>query len=84
MPIAADTSPEADAAQIEAYRRMGGAGRVEVMFRLTRMARGGAEAGIRSRHADYDDERVKLALARLLYGEDLVRRAWPDRPLVDP
>ncbi len=84
MAIAADTSPEADAAQIEAYRRMGGAGRVEVMFRLTRMARGAAEAGIRSRHADYDDERVKLALARLLYGDDLVRRAWPDRPLVDP
>ena len=51
MAIAADTSPEADAAQIEAYRRMGGAGRVEVMFRLTRMARGAAEAGIRSRHA---------------------------------
>jgi hypothetical protein len=84
MPIAADTSPEADAAQIEAYRRMGGAGRVEVMFRLTRMARGAAEAGIRSRHTDYDDERVKLALARLLYGDDLVRRAWPERPLVDP
>jgi hypothetical protein len=84
MAIAADTSPEADAAQIEAYRRMGGAGRVDVMFRLTRMARGAAEAGIRSRHADYDDERVKLALARLIYGEDLVRRAWPDRPLAEP
>ena len=84
MAIAADTSPEADSAQIEAYRRMGGAGRVDVMFRLTRMARGAAEAGIRSRHADYDDERVKLALARLLYGEDPVRRAWPDRPLADP
>jgi hypothetical protein len=82
MAIAADTSPEADAAQIEAYRRMGGAGRVDVMFRLTRMARGAAEAGIRSRH--YDDERVKLALARLIYGEDLVRRAWPDRPLAEP
>jgi RNase P/RNase MRP subunit POP5 len=84
MPIAADTSPEADAAQVEAYRRMGGTARVEAMFRLTRMARSTAEAGIRSRHPDYDDARVALALARLIYGDDLVRHAWPGRQLVDP
>jgi hypothetical protein len=84
MPIAADTSPDADAVQIEAYRRMGGTARAEAMFRLTRMARGAAEAGIRSRHPDYDDSRVGLALARLLYGDDLVRLAWPGRDLVDP
>jgi hypothetical protein len=84
MPIAADTSPEADAVQIEAYRRMGGTARAEVMFRLTRMARSAAEAGIRGRHPDYDDTRVVLALARLLYGDDLVSRAWPGRELVDP
>jgi len=82
--IAADTSHDADAAQLDAYRRMGGTERVAVMFRLTRMARDVAEAGIRSRHPDYDDARVKQALARLLYGDDLVRRAWPDQPLVDP
>jgi hypothetical protein len=84
VPIAADTSPDADTVQIEAYRRMGGAGRVQVMFRLTEMVRRAAEAGIRRRHPDYDDEHVKLAFARLLHGDDLVRRAWPDRELVDP
>jgi hypothetical protein len=45
VPIAADTSADADAVQIEAYRR---------------------------------------ARARLLYGDDLVRRAWPGLELVDP
>ena len=84
MPVAADTSPDADAVQVEAYRRMGGAARVQAMFRLTRVARGLAEAGIRSRHPEYDDGRVRLALARLLYGDDLVRRAWPDHELVEP
>jgi hypothetical protein len=84
MRIAADTSADADAVQLEAYQRMGGTGRVAVTFRLTRMARSAAEAGIRSRHPDYDDEWVKLALARLLYGDYLVRQAFPDRPLVDP
>ena len=84
MPIAADTSPDADAVQTEAYRRMGGPARAETMFRLTRMARGTSEAGIRGRHPDYGDDQVKMALARLIYGDDLVRRAWPDRELVEP
>ncbi len=84
MPFAADTTPEADAAQIDAYRRMSGSARGEALFRLTRMARCAAEAGIRSRHPDYGDEEVKRALARLLYGDDLVRDVWPARPLVDP
>lgn len=82
--IAADTSPDADAVQREAYRRMGGAGRVQVMFRLNDMVRHTAMAGIRHRHPDYDDEQVLLAYARLLHGDDLVRQAWPGRKLVDP
>ncbi len=84
MSIAADTSPEADAAQVEAYRRMGGTERAQVMFRLCEMARQAAEAGIRKRHPEYDDAHVKLAYARLLHGDDVVRCAWPDRELVEP
>ena len=84
MPLAADTSPDANAIQIEAYRRMGGTGRAQVMFRLAERARQTTAAGIRSRHPDYDDEQVLLAWARLLYGDELVQRAWPDRELVEP
>lgn len=84
MPIAADTSPGAEAVQVEAYRRMGGTGRLQVMFRLNDMTRRAAEAGIRKRHPEYDDSQVLRALARLLHGDDLVRRAWPGRELVDP
>jgi hypothetical protein len=50
VPIAADTCPNADAVHVEVYRRMGGAGRAQVMFRLSEMARRTAEAGIRKRH----------------------------------
>ena len=84
MAIAFDTSPEADAAQVEAYRRMGGMGRAQVMFRLCEMSRRAAEVGIRARHPHYDDMQVRLALARLVYGDDLVRHAWPDHELVEP
>ena len=40
--------------------------------------------GIRSRHPDYDDHQVLLAAARLRYGDELVRAAWPDDPLYVP
>ena len=82
MSIAGDTAPHAT--QVEVYRRMGGTGRLQVMFRLIRLGRRAAAAGIRRRHPEYDDEQVLLALARLLYGDDLIRRAWPDRELVEP
>jgi len=41
-----------------------------------------AEAGIRARHPDYGDEQVTWALRRLRLGDDLLRQAWPDAPLV--
>jgi len=41
-------------------------------------------AGIRARHPGYAEREVEQALRRLLYGDDLVGRAWPDLPLVDP
>ena len=81
---ATDTSVEADSLQIGAYRRMGGTDRVQVMFRLSQAARCTAEAGIRTRHPEYDSAQVRLALARLMYGDELVREAWPDRPLLEP
>ena len=79
-----DTTPDAHEAQLEAYRRMGGRGRVAVMFRLGEMTRRTTMAGIRSRHPEYDDTQVRLTLARLLFGDELVRRAWPGRDLVSP
>lgn len=84
MSIASDTSSEADAAQLAAYRRMGGMGRAQVMFRLCEMSRQAAEAGILARHPEYDEAQVRLALARLVYGDDLVRRVWPDHGLLEP
>jgi len=79
-----DTSADADRTQIEVYRRMGGAARVAAMFRLNHLARRAAMAGIRSRHPDYDDDQVRLAFARLVLGDEWVRRIWPDRELPAP
>jgi len=82
--IPLDTTPEAHAAQIEAYRRMGGKERTAVMFRLNELARATAVAGIRTRHPGYGEEQVRLALFRLIFGDELTRAVWPGRDLVDP
>jgi hypothetical protein len=84
MDMPPDTSADAYRAQIEAYRRMGGTGRVAVAFRLNALAKAMALAGIRSRHPDYDEKQRHLAFARLILGDELVRRVWPDDALVDP
>jgi hypothetical protein len=40
--------------------------------------------GIRRRHPEYTDEQVRMALLRLLHGDELLRTVWPDRALVQP
>lgn len=84
MNVSPDTSASADRVQVEAYRRMGGSGRLETAFRLIELARHAAVSGIRARHPGYTDEQVRLAYARLVLGDSLTRAAWPRHDLVDP
>ncbi len=79
-----DTSPAAQAFQDERYRQLGGSERVAIQFRLGSNARAMTRAGIRARHSDYTNDQLDLALARIILGEALVRRVWPDRQLVEP
>jgi hypothetical protein len=79
-----DTDPEADAVQLAAYRRMGGAARTAIAFRLTALARQATESGIRARHPDYDEQQVRRALVRLRYGDEAARCVWPGEDLVAP
>jgi hypothetical protein len=79
-----DTDDLADAFQRDLYRRMSGAERLSIAFRLSALARETAMAGIRGRHPGYSDAEVRMAWARLTLGDDIVRAVWPDRDLVDP
>lgn len=81
---AADTDQDANAAHLDAYRRLGGRARVEIMFRLNDSVRALSMSGIRRRHPTYSDEQVRMAYARLRLGDALMREVWPNRPLVDP
>ena len=79
-----DTSAAAHRVQREVYMKMGGAGRLAIVFQLNETIRNLAMAGIRRRHPDYTNEEVRLAWARLTLGDDLCRAVWPEQPLVEP
>jgi hypothetical protein len=78
-----DTSPEAAEILRERMRRMTPSQRIEEGARLCKFARHVMRAGIRKRHGDYSDDEVEMALARLLWGDDLYRKARPARPMTD-
>jgi hypothetical protein len=79
-----DTSPEAARILRERALRLTPSQRLEEGIRAARLAREFMRAGIRARHPDYSSEHVEEALARLLWGDDLYRRARPYHPLLEP
>lgn len=79
-----DTRADAHAVQREIYRRLGGAERVAILFRLTTLVRETAMAGIRRRHPAYGETQVTMALRRLLLGDEAMRKVFPGHDLVDP
>lgn len=79
-----DTSPEAAEILRERMRRLTPSQRLVEGEKLCKLARQVMRAGIRMRHPDYDEEHVEMALARLLWGDDLYRKARPDWPLLEP
>jgi len=70
--------------QLEVYRRMGGEARMAAAFRLTDFARRLSRSGIQARHPSYTPDEVQRALARLVLGDDLSRRVWPEAELLEP
>jgi hypothetical protein len=79
-----DTSPEAAQILRERTLRMTPSQRIEEGVRLCMFARQVMRSGIRMRHPDYVEEQVEMALARLLWGDDLYRKARPEWPLLEP
>jgi hypothetical protein len=83
--LAADTSPEAERLQIEAWRRMSPAEKAPVTSGLTRAVRASAFAGIRQRHPGASERECFLCFALLTLVPELACRAYPEaRALAQP
>ena len=72
-----DTTEEARAVQVAAWRRMTPEQRVALACELSDNVRQIAAEGVRRRHLDYSDDEVRLAVIRLMLGEKLFRKAYP-------
>ncbi|HEY4177961.1 MAG TPA: hypothetical protein VGM90_14035 [Kofleriaceae bacterium] len=84
MATSRDTTADADAVQLEVYRRMSSAQRTAIGNQMAIDARKTIVAGIRARHPEYDEAAARWGLFRLLYGDELFKRAWPNAPLIEP
>jgi propanediol dehydratase large subunit len=83
--LAADTAPEIERAQIEAWRAMTPAQKAATVSGLTAAAFAMAMAGVRHRfpHATPHEQRLRLAIQ--VHGAELAIRAYPEAAaLVDP
>ena len=78
IPRILDTTPEARRVQIAALRAIGMEGRAHAVLEINELGRELAVAGIRMRHPDYDENKVRLALARLRLGKNLFREVYGD------
>lgn len=77
-PLAADTPPEVEARQIEAWRRMTPAEKAAIVVGLTRAARDMMLAGVRHRHPGATEREVFLRAAIIQLGPELAVAAYPD------
>lgn len=65
-----DTSPEADAAQLAAYRRMSGAERFQIAMEMSQLVRDLTHAGIRVQHPDWSASEIRREYLRRLFPPD--------------
>lgn len=62
-----DTSPKAEAMQLEAFRSMPGGQRLIMGMEISLLTRELIKAGIREKHPEWPEREVKLEMLRLLF-----------------
>lgn len=81
-PYTTDTSPEAEAIQLDCLRRMTPQQRLSRTCALSQQVKRMAFEAIRRRHPDFSERQVQLLFIELTYGKDLaaeVKRWYEER-----
>ena len=77
--LSADTDREAEAVQLEIYRRMPASRKIRLVFEAIEMSRALAAAGLRTRHPQAGPVEIRRRLLDLTLGEELARRVYGPR-----
>ncbi len=72
--IPADTTLEAVRKEFEILRRLGPQVRARMAFEMSDNLRRIVEAGVRHRHPDFGEKKIKLEVLRLMIGDKLYRQ----------
>jgi hypothetical protein len=83
-PLAADTSLEVEALQVERWRAMSPAEKALLVTGLTQAVFEVARAGVQHRHPSASEREVFLRLALVTLGPDLAREAYPEIASLEP
>ena len=83
-PLAADTAPEIEEMQIEAWRRMTPGEKAALVTGLTQAVFDAALTGVRQRHPDASAREQFLRLAIITLGRELATKAYPEIDQLDP
>ena len=75
--IPKDTTLEAYRFQVQVWRRMGPEGRLRAAFEASDNLRELVASGVRLRYPNYSEEQVKLAVTRLMVGDEVFRKFLP-------
>ncbi len=76
--IPADTTLEAARKQFEILRRLGPEVRLKMAFEMSDNLRSIVEAGVKGRNPNYDEQKIKQEVLRLMIGEALFKQIYPD------
>jgi hypothetical protein len=78
MNDAFDTTDDALREHIKGLRRLGLSGRAAMTFELSDNLRQIVKDGVRHRHPDWDEARVKREVLRIVLGDRLFKEAFED------
>ncbi len=76
--IPADTTIEAVRKQFEILRRLGPEVRLKMAFEMSDNLRKIVESGVKECHPDYNEQKIKQGVLRLMIGEALFKQIYPD------
>lgn len=79
-----DTSSESEKIQIEILRKMRPEQRLNLALQLCEIEKKLLIEGIRSRHPNYSENEINLALIRILLGDELFEKVYPFAKRIKP
>lgn len=79
-----DTAQQSEGVMIEMLRKISPEARLETALEFTEILRKLIESGVRVRHPEYSDKEVKLAVIRIILGEKLFKKVYPEYKEIKP